>query len=132
MKVLIQDERSDALEFLLGCIVDHGYKAGIAKECPEINDMLSDERYDVVLSAIKHEDLVSDRLAWIKSSSVFIIGIVGKQKESFEADSVVNLYLQRPFEASKLWQAIYPVKGNLPLSKSVRKRLHPEAGRKIV
>jgi DNA-binding response OmpR family regulator len=108
MKVLIHDERPDALDFLLGGIVNHGHKAGIAKDGPEIIDMLSDERYNVVLTNGGYEDLAPDHLSRLKSSSVFIIGITGRQKCDEAVDSSVDLYLRRPFEASKLWQAISP------------------------
>jgi len=40
-KVLIYDERSDALDFLFENIVNHGYKAGIAKNGTEIINLLS-------------------------------------------------------------------------------------------
>jgi DNA-binding response OmpR family regulator len=106
MKVLIHDERSDALEFLLEVIVNHGYKAGIAKDSPEIINMLSDERYDVVLTNGGYEKLDLDQRFEIKSSSVCIIGITDEQKCDDEMDSEVDRYLRRPFEASKLWQAI--------------------------
>ena len=41
-KILIHDERADALEFLLGSIVGCGYRAGIARDSHEILSMLSD------------------------------------------------------------------------------------------
>jgi DNA-binding response OmpR family regulator len=106
MKILIHDERLDALDFLLGGMVNHGYKAGIAKDGPEIIDMLSDERYNVVLTNGGYENLDQGHLSQIKSSSVFIIGIKGQQKCDEAVDSGVDLYLRRPFEASALWRAI--------------------------
>jgi DNA-binding response OmpR family regulator len=108
MKVLIHDERSDALDFLLEGIVSHGHKAGIAKDGPEIIDMLSNERYNVVLTNGGYENLDKEHLSRIKSSSVFIIGITGRQKYDEAVDSRVDLLLRRPFEASKLWKAISP------------------------
>ena len=110
MKVLIHDERSDGLDFLLESIVSHGYKAGIAKNGPEIMNMLSDERYNVVLTNGGYEELDPDQRFQLKSSSAFIIGITGQQKREEGIDSKVNLCLQRPFEVSKLWQAIDPDK----------------------
>ncbi len=110
MKVLIHDERSDGLDFLLESIVNHGYKAGIAKNGPEIMNMLSDERYNVVLTNGGYEELDPDQHFQLKSSSAFIIGITGQQKREEGIDSKVNLCLQRPFEVSKLWQAIDPDK----------------------
>jgi DNA-binding response OmpR family regulator len=110
MKVLIHDERPDGLDFLLESIVNHGYKAGIAKNGPEIINMLSDERYNVVLTNGGYEELNPDQHSQIKSSSVFIIGITGRQKHDEGMDSKVDLCLRRPFEALKLWQAIVPDK----------------------
>jgi hypothetical protein len=46
MKIVIHDERPDALEFLLEGILNHGYKAGIARDGLEIINMLADERYN--------------------------------------------------------------------------------------
>ena len=106
MKVLIHDERSDGLDFLLENIVNHGYKAGIAKNGNEIINMLSDERYNVVLTNGGYEEIDSDQHFRIKSSSAFIIGITGQQKHDEGIGSEVDLYLRRPFEASKLWHAI--------------------------
>ena len=108
MKVLIHDERSDAMDFLLGSIVNHGYKAGIAKNGPEIINMLSDDHYNVVLTNGGYEDLDPDQHFWLKSSSVFIIGITDQQKCDERRGIKVDLRLQRPFESSKLWQAISP------------------------
>ena len=110
MKVLIHDERSDGLDFLLESIVNHGYKAVIAKNGPEIMKMLSDERYSVVLTNGGYEELDPDQHFRIRSSSAFIIGITGQQKREEGMDSKVDLCLQRPFEASKLWQALPPDK----------------------
>ena len=110
MKVLIHDERSDGLDFLLESIVNHGYKAGIAKNGHEIINMLSDERYNVVLTNGGYEELDPDQHFRIRSSSAFIIGITGQQKREEGMDSKVDLCLQRPFEASKLWQALPPDK----------------------
>ncbi len=110
MKVLIHDERSDGLDFLLESIVNHGYTAGIAKNGLEIIHMLSDERYDVVLTNGGYEALDPDQHFRIRSSSAFIIGITGRQKREEGMGSKVDLCLQRPFEASKLWQALAPDK----------------------
>lgn len=110
MKVLIHDERSDGLDFLLESIVNHGYTAGIAKNGPEIINMLSDERYNVVLTNGGYEELDPDQYFRIRSSSAFIIGITAQQKREEGMGSKVDLFLQRPFEASKLWHAIDPDK----------------------
>ena len=106
MKVLIHDDRSDGLDFLLEGIVSHGLRVSIAKNGPEIINMLTDERYNVVLTNGGYEELNPDQHSQIKSSSVFIIGITGQQKHEDGMDSEVDLCLRRPFEASKLWQAI--------------------------
>ena len=110
MKVLIHDERSDGLDFLLESIVPHGLRVSIAKNGPEIMNMLTDERCNVVLTNGGYEELNPDQHLRIKSSSVFIIGITGRQKHEEGMDSKVDLYLQRPFEASRLWQALPPGK----------------------
>jgi len=110
MKVLIHDERSDGLDFLLESIVNHGLKVSIAKNGTEIINMLTDERYNVVLTNGGYEELNPDQHSQIKSSSVFIIGITGQQKHDEGMDSKVDLCLRRPFEASKLWQALPPDK----------------------
>ena len=106
MKILIHDERPDALEFLLEGIVNQGYKAGIAKDGPEVIHMLSDERYTVVLTNNGYKKLYLDQHFGIKSSSVFIIDITDTRKRDKEMDSKADLYFRRPFEASRLWQTI--------------------------
>jgi DNA-binding response OmpR family regulator len=106
MKILICDERSDALEFLLEGIANHGYKAGIAKDGPDIINMLADERYDVVLTNGGYQKLDPSQHFEITSSSVFIIGITNTQKRDEKMDSKMDMCLRRPFEASKLWQSI--------------------------
>lgn len=75
MNILIHDERPDALEFLLENIVYHGYKADIAKDGPALIDMVSGERYKVVLTNGGYEKLDQDQHSRIKSLSVIIIGI---------------------------------------------------------
>jgi hypothetical protein len=50
MKILIHDERPDTLECLLEGIVNRGYKGGIAKDGLDVINMLSDERYNIVLT----------------------------------------------------------------------------------
>jgi len=106
MKVLIHDERSDALDFLLGSIVNQGYKAGIATTGSEIINMLSKEQYHVVLTNGGYEELDPDQRSWLKSSSIFIIGITGQQKWDERLGIKVDLHLRKPFELSRLWQAI--------------------------
>ena len=106
MKILICDERSDALEFLLEGIVNHGYKAGIAEDGPDIITMLADSRYEVVLTNGGYQKLDPSQRSAMTSSSVFIVGITNAQKREEKKDSKNILYLRRPFEASMLWQAI--------------------------
>ena len=106
MKVLIHDERPDALEFLQGSIINFGYTAGIAKNSPEIMSMLSDERYDVVLTNGSYGYLKQDQSSRIKSSSVFVIGIKDPMRSNEAMDPAVDLYLYRPFGASELRQAL--------------------------
>jgi PleD family two-component response regulator len=106
MKVLIHDERTDALEFLLGSIVNYGYRAGIAKNNHEIMSMLSDDCHDVVLTNGNYEELKQEQHSRIQSSSVFVIGIKYPKRSNEAMDPTVDLYLYRPFEASELWQVL--------------------------
>jgi DNA-binding response OmpR family regulator len=105
MKILIHDERPDALEFLLEGIVKRGYKAGIAKDGAEIIHMLSDKRYNVVLTNGEYDTRQHQR-SRTTSPSVCIISITNTQKRDEEMNSTGRIYLRRPFEASKLWKAI--------------------------
>jgi DNA-binding response OmpR family regulator len=106
MKVLIHDERPDIPEFLLEIIVNHGYKAGIAKDGPQIIHMISDDRYDVVLTNGGYRELDRDQCMRLKSSSVFIIGITDSHVRNHDLDSKADLYLRRPFLISELWLSI--------------------------
>jgi DNA-binding response OmpR family regulator len=106
MKVLIHDERPDVPEFLLDIIVNRGYKAGIAKDGPEIIHMISDDRYDIVLANGGYRELDCDQHTRLKSSSVFIIGITGSHIQDRDRDSKADLYLRRPFLISDLWLLI--------------------------
>jgi len=118
MKVLIHDERPDTLEFLLGSIINYGYTAGIAKDSPEIMNMLSDEHYDVVLTNGSYGDLQKDQYLRIKSSSVFVIGIKDPMRSNEAMDPAVDLYLYRPFGASELRHALVSRGKSLPRSNS--------------
>jgi len=106
MKVLIHDERPDIPEFLLEIIVNHGYKAGIAKDGPQIIHMISDDRYDVVLTNGGYRELDRDQCIRLKSSPVFIIGITDSHILNRDLDSKADLYLRRPFLISELWLSI--------------------------
>jgi DNA-binding response OmpR family regulator len=103
MKVLIHDERPDIPEFLLGIIANRGYKAGIAKDGSEIIRMISDDRYDVVLTNGGYRELDSEQHIRLKSSYVFIIGITNSHIQNNDPDSKADLYLRRPFLISDLW-----------------------------
>ena len=98
MKELLHYERSDGLDFLLESIVSHGLKVSIAKNGPEIINMLTDERYNVVLTNGGYEELNPDEHSQIKSSSVFIIGITGQQKHEEGMDSKVDLFCEDPLK----------------------------------
>jgi DNA-binding response OmpR family regulator len=104
LKVLIHDERLDIPEFLLEIVVNRGYKAGIAKDGTEIMHMISDDRYDVVLTNGGYRNLNPDQHILLKSSSVFIIGITDSHNQ--KQDSKADLYLRRPFLISDLWLLI--------------------------
>ena len=106
MKVLIHDERPDIPEFLLEIIVNHGYKAGIAKDGPEIMHMISDDRYDVVLTNGGYRELDRDQCIRLKSSAVLIIGSTDSQIRNQDIYSKADLYLRKPFLIYKLWLSI--------------------------
>jgi len=103
-KVLIHDEISYAPEFLLKLIANRGYKAGFAKNAPEIIDMLSNDQYDIVLTNDGYRALNSDHHTRLQSSSVFIIGITDSHNHTQDLNA--DLYLSRPFLSSKLWRAL--------------------------
>jgi DNA-binding response OmpR family regulator len=102
-KILIHDERSESPEFLLKLLAHRGYKAGFAKNPAEIAAMLLNSQYNVVLTNGKHT-LNADHHARLKSSSVFIIGITDSHTQAQELHA--DIYLQRPFLISELWQAL--------------------------
>ncbi|OPY15925.1 MAG: hypothetical protein A4E69_00345 [Syntrophus sp. PtaB.Bin138] len=106
MKILIHDERADALDFLLGGVVNYGYRAGIAKDRAGIRSMLADERYDVVLANGSYEELDPEQRLQMKSLPAFIIGITQSKRGEEAKDPAVDLYLHRPFLASRLRLAL--------------------------
>lgn len=114
MKILIHNERADVLGFLREHIINHGYKAGIAENPSEIIDMLSSEQYNVVLTNGGMKELNSDQRSLIKASSTFVIGITAKKKFAESLACNIDMYLQSPFEASKLWQALKPAAATTP------------------
>ncbi|MCX5844031.1 MAG: hypothetical protein NT022_09830 [Deltaproteobacteria bacterium] len=103
-KILIHDERPDTPEFLLKLLAHRGYKTSFAKNPAEIIAMLLNGQYNVVLTNGKYHTLSNDHHAWLKSSSVFIIGITDShtQAQHLHAD----VYLQRPFLISEFWRAL--------------------------
>jgi DNA-binding response OmpR family regulator len=106
MKVLIHEERPDIPKFLLEIIVNHGYKAGIAKDGPEIIHMILDDRYDVVLTNGGYRELDCNQYTRLKSFSVFIIGITCPHIQNHDPDLKADIYLRRPFLISDLWLLI--------------------------
>jgi DNA-binding response OmpR family regulator len=105
-KILIKDERPDAPEFLLETVVNHGYKAGFAKDGSEIIAMLSNDQYDVILTNGGYSELNSIQYMQLKSSSVFIIGIKDSYNRNQVLDLKADLYLPRPLLISELWKAL--------------------------
>ena len=105
-KVLIHDDRPDIPEFLLDTVLSRGYKAGFAKDGPEIIDMLSNDQYDVVLTNGGYKELNTDQHMQLKSSSVFIINIKDSRNHNQDTDLKADLYLPRPLLISELWRAI--------------------------
>jgi DNA-binding response OmpR family regulator len=106
MKILIHDERSDTLEFISESIKHLGYNVGIAKGCPAINQMLAEKEYDVILTNGGLQNLDPDRSIRSKFPLIYIVGITSSQQNSVGADANVDCYLLRPFEKSKLLQAL--------------------------
>jgi DNA-binding response OmpR family regulator len=104
MKILIHYERPDIPEFLLEIIVNHGYKVGLAKDGSEIMYMVSDDRYNVILTNGGYGELNPDHHTLLKSSSVFIIGITDSHKQT--QDLKADVYLPRPFLISELWRTM--------------------------
>ena len=105
-RILIHDERPDTPEFLLEVMINHGYKAGIAKDEHEIMAMLSNDQYDVVLTNGGYRELNPDQYIQLKSSSVYIIGIKESHNQNHDMDLKADLYLPRPFLISELWHAV--------------------------
>ncbi|MGO9138413.1 MAG: hypothetical protein ACLP9S_10745 [Syntrophales bacterium] len=105
-KVLIHDDRPDIPEFLLKAILSRGYKAGFAKDGTEIVAMLSNDKYDVVLTNGGYKELNPDQHVQLKSSSVFIIDIKDSHNQNQDGDLKADLYLPRPILISQLWQAL--------------------------
>jgi len=105
MKILINIERHDTLEFFLESMVNLGYKAGVAKECPEIVRMLSDEKYNAVLT--KGEDSKIDLDRYIRSNipSIYIIHIKDSCNPDENLNSKADLY-HHPFGIPELLQAV--------------------------
>jgi DNA-binding response OmpR family regulator len=106
MKVLLIDERPDALEFLGESIVNFGYKTGVAKDKTEIVPMLSDDQYEVVLTNGGGRDIDIDQYIRAKYPSVFIVQMTLSHKKEEKEHNGVDLYLRRPFEISKLRSVI--------------------------
>ena len=106
-KVLIHDDRPDIPEFLLKAILNHGYKAGFAKDGTEIIAMLSNDQYDVVLTNGGYKELNPEQHMQLKSSSVFIIDIKDSRNQTQNTDLKADLYLPRPLLISELWQALH-------------------------
>ena len=106
MKVLIHEDRSEGLEFLLDMIVKRGYSAGLAKNGPEIMEMFEDERYSVILTNGGYGQLSCDQHTRIKSSPFLIIDISEHRKPDDAIDSKADLVLQKPFAITELWKAM--------------------------
>jgi DNA-binding response OmpR family regulator len=93
MKILIHDERPDALEFLSESISRFGFEVGVAKDSFEIINLLLDDQYNVVLTNGAYKELNLDQHAKIQSLPVVVIGITDLQKRTREKDSTIQLYL---------------------------------------
>lgn len=104
MKVLIHEDRTEGMDFLLGMMIKRGYKARWAKTGPEIMDMLSDDEVNIVLTNGSYEELNGDQHERIKASCVFMIDIA----QHFDRTTTVmaDMQLQKPFAISELWRAL--------------------------
>ncbi len=105
-KILIHDDRTDKPDFLLNMILTRGYKAGFAKDGSDIIAMLSDDKYDIVLTNGAYKELNPDQHVQLKSSSAFIIDICDSDNWKQDVDLKADVYLRRPILASELWLAI--------------------------
>jgi hypothetical protein len=103
MKILINVERHDTLEFFLESMVNLGYKAGVAKECPEIIRMLSDEQYDAVLTKVGYREIDLDRYIRSKIPSIYIMHIKDSSNPDEDVSSKADLY---SFGIPELLQAV--------------------------
>jgi len=106
MKVLIHDERPDALNFFRESIINHSYRAGVAKNGAEVMSMLACERYEIVLTNGGYVELDPDQLLQLRSSCVFIINITDSSILDEGPALKGDIALRRPFESWKLWRAI--------------------------
>jgi DNA-binding response OmpR family regulator len=106
MKVLLIDERPDALEFLCESVINFGYKTGTAKSGTEIVPMLLDDQYEVVLTNGGCKEIDIQRDVRVKCPSVFIVLLTGSYNKDENNNHGVDLYLRRPFGVSILRQAI--------------------------
>ena len=104
-KVLIHDDRPDPPEFLFKVMVNRGYTVGLANDSNEIISMLSDDRYDVVLTNGAYEKVNPDQYMQLKSPSIVIIGIHSHKKVQ-DMDLKSHICLQRPLLISKLWEVL--------------------------
>lgn len=105
MKILLIDERPGTLEFLGENIVNFGYKTGVASDKSDIVPMLLDDKYDIVLANNGNGDGDFDELIRSQCPSVFIIHMT-LSEEQRKGKNGVDLYLERPFESSRLRSAI--------------------------
>ena len=103
MKLLINVERHDTLEFFLESMVNLGYKAGVAKERPEIIRMLSDEQYNAVLTTGEDREIDLDRCIRSKIPSIYIIHIKDSCNPDEDVNSKADIY---SFGIPELLQAV--------------------------
>jgi DNA-binding response OmpR family regulator len=106
MKILFIDERSDTLEFLESSIINFGCKPGIARHRDDIVPMLSNDQYDVVVANGCAKELDVEQQIRKKYPSVFIVFLSGSHKKGTDGPHGADLYLQRPFEVSRLHNII--------------------------
>jgi DNA-binding response OmpR family regulator len=106
MKVLLIDERPGTLEFFGESIVNLGYKTGIAMSKSDIFAMLAENQYDIVMTNGASKELDIEKEIRSKYDSIFVVYLSSSKTAMECTHSGADMYLQRPFVASELRQAI--------------------------
>jgi DNA-binding response OmpR family regulator len=106
MKILLDDERADALEFLWESIRNSGYNVGIARDYDEIEYMLDDTHHDIILTSGCYKALDHGRIVQTNHRNIFVVGIKNSLAVSDKTKEKADQYLVRPFRRSVLLRTI--------------------------